>query len=217
MIMRLVGTEDGGKNEVFLKDQLFYTLDTELFNQYFGNLKSAVDEVKIESTTYLSMNVTAVADQVLYTSIPFERGWTATIDGVKTEVYRTGNGLVGINLPEGTHHITLKFLPDYFIYACIISASALILFIVIITVSRVCKKRGFKLPTAKGLMRLADGDDDSDIILAGDVNEVEVGSGDTVDKIGKLLGEGEIVSDSENLVGSDNPEKLNNKGPDDKT
>ncbi len=218
--MTLLKDNSGGKNEVFLKNQLFYTFDSDLFNCYFGELKNEVDEVKMVHTTTLKMNINATSGQVLYTSIPYERGWTATVDGVGVPVYRTGSGLVGIDLPEGQHEITLKFLPDYFIYACIISASALVLFIAIIIVIRICKKRGYRLPTAKSLLRLADGDDEEEQSYS-DVggNEVEFGSGDTVEKIGKLVNNNGQISENDNPQDvsekeetDENPENNENSG-----
>jgi hypothetical protein len=110
------------------------------------------------------------------------------VDGAEVQVYRTGDGLVGIDLPEGTYRVTLRFLPDYFIYSCIISGASVILFITIIVLSRVFKKRGIKVPTVKGLLRLADNDDwQNNTDFAYEQDEIEEGSGDTVNKIEQLL------------------------------
>lgn len=188
LMMKLISTNEGGKNEVFLKRELFYAFDTELFAQHISKLRGAVNNLQMEKTTYLTMNITAGANQVLYTSIPYERGWIATVDGAEVQVYRTGDGLVGIDLPEGTYRVTLRFLPDYFIYSCIISGASVILFITIIVLSRVFKKRGIKVPTVKGLLRLADNDDwQNNTDFAYEQDEIEEGSGDTVNKIEQLL------------------------------
>ena len=97
------------------------------------------------------MDITASAGDILYMSIPYEPGWHMTADGEDVEVYRTDDGLIGITLLEGTHSYTLRFMPDYFVYSCILSAASLLLLIVIVLLTRYCKKRGVGFASLRGL------------------------------------------------------------------
>ena len=108
-----------------------------------------------KSTTRFEMDVTANAGDMLYCSIPYETGWHVTIDGEAVEVCRTEDGLIGVTLPEGTHKLTLRFLPGYFVYACILSAASVLLLIAIVWFQRSCRKRGV---TLRGLCAAAAGD-----------------------------------------------------------
>ena len=49
---------------------------------------------------------------VLFLSIPFNRGWRATIDGQATAVHRINVGFVGIAIPAGDHAVELRFVPE---------------------------------------------------------------------------------------------------------
>ncbi len=127
-------------DELFLKDQLFYYFNDALFEEYFAPLRDAVENFTWKSTTHFTMDITAGVDQSLYTSIPYERGWVMTVDGEKVETFRTEDGLLGVVPLEGTHHYDLKFMPDYFIYACIITGTGLLLFAAAILLQRKVRK-----------------------------------------------------------------------------
>ncbi len=62
----------------------------------------------------MSGSVTAVEDGILITSIPYESGWTITVDGEEVEPVKVLDSLIGIEVSEGAHTITMKFFPDYF-------------------------------------------------------------------------------------------------------
>lgn len=134
----------GGSEEVFLKDKLFYAFDDALFETYFAPLRDSVQNFTQVSNARFTMDITADADQILYMSIPYEQGWHMTVDGVETDVCRTEDGLIGITLTPGTHSYELWFLPDYFVYSLIISISSLVVFVVILLLRRMMRKRGWK-------------------------------------------------------------------------
>lgn len=143
----------GGSEEVFLKEELFYSFNAELFEQYFAPLRDAVQNFTQTSTTRFSMDITANEGDLLYFSIPYEPGWHVTVDGADADVFRTEDGLIGINLTAGTHSITLRFLPDYFVYSCILSGLSLLLLIGIVCFQRMCRKRGLTLSALCALGR----------------------------------------------------------------
>lgn len=186
LIMTILGADNDGSGEVFLRDKLFYCFDEELFEEYFSSVRDSVSGFEKLRETKLVMTVTAGANQELYTSIPYERGWIATVDGTETEVYRTDNGLVGIDLPEGTHKIELRFMPDYFVYACIISGSALLLFVLIIVTQYIFKKKGIRFSGVKEYFESTD-DDDDDNSPKSSSEDIEEGSGNTVFLIGEIM------------------------------
>lgn len=63
-------------------------------------------DTKIEGT------VNVLEEGVLYTSIPYEKGWHVKVDGKTVETLDIKNAMIGIPLSEGTHQITFKYRPD---------------------------------------------------------------------------------------------------------
>ena len=51
-------------------------------------------------------------DSLLFTSIPYDEGWTVTADGVpvaREDVIALGGGLLGVRLPEGEHTVAFRY------------------------------------------------------------------------------------------------------------
>lgn len=63
------------------------------------------------SATRVVGTVTAENDGFLYTSIPYDRGWTVRIDGVLAETSSDADALLVSTLPAGTHTVTLSYCP----------------------------------------------------------------------------------------------------------
>ena len=68
-------------------------------------------------TTYLEGTVNAENDgSVLFTTIPYENGWTITVNGKKVTAEKSLDSLITIPLEQGENKITMKFSPDYWKY-----------------------------------------------------------------------------------------------------
>ena len=60
---------------------------------------------------YVDGNIECREDGVLFASIPYEKGWNAYVDGVKTDVIKLVEGaFVGIKLKPGYHNIVLEYI-----------------------------------------------------------------------------------------------------------
>lgn len=66
-------------------------------------------------------------DNLLLFSIPYDKGFTARVDGVKAEVERADYGLTAIFVPEGRHQIRVTYRPPGLIPCTVLSLLAFIL------------------------------------------------------------------------------------------
>lgn len=66
--------------------------------------------------------------KILFLSIPFDKGWHATVNGKETNLQRVQWGLTGLVLDKGAHQIDLSFTPPYRKEGTIVSLIALGLF-----------------------------------------------------------------------------------------
>ena len=74
--------------------------------------KNPDTRVERTGTAKLSISVHADENCALFTSIPYEEGWTAEIDGKKTAILSAANGaLMCLDMPHGDHTVTLSFFP----------------------------------------------------------------------------------------------------------
>ncbi len=60
-------------------------------------------------STWLEGDITLGGDELLFTTIPYEDGWTAYVDGKKIEPIRAQTTFMAIPAGEGEHHIKLKY------------------------------------------------------------------------------------------------------------
>ena len=103
-------------------DQLVFLDAYEYLNQ------STLTLTAFEGTTIQGV-IDCKETGVLYTSIPQDGNWTATVDGKPVDTVTLFNAMVGIPLSEGYHEITFQYRNKAFETGSIISAFCLIVFI----------------------------------------------------------------------------------------
>lgn len=98
--------------EMFFKDAEFYVLDKDVLSEYTAALNEQSCEVRRISGTSLEIKVNCEESRALFTTIPVEEGWSATIDGNPCTIASAVNDtLLCLNVPAGEHTITLNFFP----------------------------------------------------------------------------------------------------------
>ena len=82
------------------------------------------------NSSFIEGQVEAKQDGWVFFAIPFEKGWTAYIDGVETELLQADIAYSAIEVTEGTHTITLRYNTPYLKEGITISGVGLAVFIV---------------------------------------------------------------------------------------
>jgi uncharacterized membrane protein YfhO len=47
-------------------------------------------------------------------TVPYDKGWSATVDGQKVKITQAQTGFMTIPVKKGAHHIKMTFLPQGF-------------------------------------------------------------------------------------------------------
>ncbi|MGN0523291.1 MAG: YfhO family protein [Eubacterium sp.] len=94
-------------------------------------LKSAYELLKIgelDITSYTDTEITGTVDAgfngYLYTSIPYDEGWSIYIDGEKVDNVQIGGCQLGAEISKGEHSVRLKYTPKGLKYGILISGAA---------------------------------------------------------------------------------------------
>lgn len=123
-----------------------YALNEEVFNRFYEDLKTGFLNVEKYNDAYITGSVTAKDNQVAFTTIAYDEGWSAYVDGKKVDTFKIANAYLGFNVPSGTHEVRLVFYPKMLKEGLIISGvSLLVLFIYFICYDRVRIKKKDKL------------------------------------------------------------------------
>ena len=117
------------------------SLNKDVFEKGYKELADEPLTVVNYTDTELVGTVTAKEDGYLFTSIPYEKGWSLYVDGAKTEIEPFMDAFIGVKLSKGEHEIRLEYLPEGFLAGSILSGAAVLLFIILCVVRR---RKGLK-------------------------------------------------------------------------
>ena len=125
---RVVGTKEAlfdAPIEAAIKAE---TLDVDEMKTLLGKLDSAGFSLKSFSNGQVSATFDAQRDETLLISIPYEKGWSATVNGHEVPVHELYGGLLGIDVTAGTNDIELHYMTPGLIPSAIISIASVAAF-----------------------------------------------------------------------------------------
>lgn len=64
--------------------------------------------------TRVDGTVDAAEPGVLFTTIPYHKGWSVTVDGIKAETFAVDNSFLAFEVPEGRHTVSMSYMTPYF-------------------------------------------------------------------------------------------------------
>ncbi len=123
-------------------DFMLKTVNMDKFTEGYKKLKKQSLNITEFTDRKISGTINVEEDGVLYTSIPYDKGWEITVDGEKLhtdEYIIVGNALLGINLEKGSHTVQFKYTPQGLKLGIIISVIGLLLLIIYIFIIRKLK------------------------------------------------------------------------------
>ncbi|MCL1865783.1 MAG: YfhO family protein [Oscillospiraceae bacterium] len=107
MTMSLLG------DRVYFTEEMFMRLDRDLLESDIIRLHAMNEKTEFKAVNSRHMRVNSDYDTktMLFTSIPNEPGWRASLNGKRVEIEETAGGLIVISLPPGENRVDLKFFP----------------------------------------------------------------------------------------------------------
>lgn len=102
------------------------------FREYAADI-AVLRKHHLKITSFSPKRITGTIDmpseRMMIFTTPYDKGWQATVDGVKTPIHIVDYGLIGVSIPKGNHTMELRFRPPYFLTGLIISICAMCIFI----------------------------------------------------------------------------------------
>ncbi|MHC1773163.1 MAG: YfhO family protein [Flexilinea sp.] len=117
---------DTGEDNTYFENIQIYAFNLEAFARTVQNLRAAAPNVeRTGNTRFLISFGKEDTGRLLLTSIPYDRGWTAKLDGTEIPVLPVMDGLVGLNIPDGSKQVMLEFVPRGWTVGIIITVISL--------------------------------------------------------------------------------------------
>ena len=133
-----------------------YKLNKDVFEAGYEAVSRDVMTTTECTESSMEGTISVSEDGLFYTSIPYEEGWTATVDGEEVEITPVGNSLLAFKLSKGEHTIRLTYYPKGFWIGVAVSSICVLAFACICLYVYVFRKRSKKAVTAKHFAEYAE-------------------------------------------------------------
>jgi len=107
-----------------------FSLDEAVYQDVIRVLSSQQMVVETYSDTSVKGYIEADADGLMFTSVPYDSGWTVYVDGKKTETKALKESLMYIEMPQGYHDIEMVYVPAGFAAGFAITSVSFIITVV---------------------------------------------------------------------------------------
>ncbi len=105
------------------------SFEEKTYNRNVGNLSShAAKSFNIDNRGFTA-TINLPKEMMVFFSVPYEKGWSATVNGKTAVVERANLGFMAVRVPAGESTIRFNFTPPGLLYGLCITAGALILLI----------------------------------------------------------------------------------------
>lgn len=85
--------------------------DEEKYRLHYARLSDNMLNVSEYDDGYISGEVEMPAGETLFTSVPYDKGWTVLVDGKKSSYYAIGEAFIGIDMEPGHHTVEMMYVP----------------------------------------------------------------------------------------------------------
>lgn len=106
-------------------------LNETVWSRAYDSLNDETIQSEEHSDTYIKGTITAKTAGACILSIPYEKGWTIKVDGVKREAQLLGDSLIAVSLEAGQHTIELSYLPEGLILGSLLSLCGIVIFVIL--------------------------------------------------------------------------------------
>lgn len=105
------------------------TIDDQAFRNCYDALAAGGLKINTFDDTHISGTFTNSVDQILFTSIPYDSGWTVKVDGEKVEPSLVDEAYMAIDVPAGTHTVEFSYVPSGLAAGAVVSVAAILILI----------------------------------------------------------------------------------------
>ncbi len=100
------------EEDVFINQALFYYENIAVLSNYYDDLASSEYRIDYFNGSSFEGEVVNTGDKKLMLfTIPYEKDWKIMIDGVQVESKRVFESLMAVEVPKGTHSLSLQYVP----------------------------------------------------------------------------------------------------------
>ena len=123
-------------------------LDQDAYKEMYEKLSSTALNITRVKDGSVDGTINMKKDGLMFTSIPYDKGWTVKVDGKEVKTEKVAGAFLGIRLEEGQHEIRMRYVSPGFIPGLLISIVSWGIFVLLMVLIRRKKRQksnGFPL------------------------------------------------------------------------
>ncbi|MEG0565567.1 MAG: YfhO family protein [Hungatella sp.] len=156
-----LGECTAGEEVILKSDKKEQNMTVKVYRFSNAGLKSVYDQLNqyplaVTSWTDSSLEGVIGADQAgtLFTSIPYDKGWTVKVDGLVQESQKIFGAFLSVNLTEGSHTVSFEYEPEGLRLGAYISGGCVVFLLAIAGIQQWLKRRNEEEEEAEVSKRL---------------------------------------------------------------
>ncbi len=107
---------------------LFVQVNEQALNTFTSELKQGGLNVTEFKDTHIRGTLNASTDMTVFTSIPYDKGWSIYVDGQRVNTFEVTEAFLAFDITTGEHTIEMKYMPKEHLLGIILSCAGVILF-----------------------------------------------------------------------------------------
>ncbi|MBQ1211345.1 MAG: YfhO family protein [Clostridia bacterium] len=116
-------------------------LDDAAYAQAMADLADEGMHVTAGESNKMTAIVSAKQNGTVFTSIPYDEGWTVKVDGIEVETFALGEAMLGFDVAAGEHTVTLTFRPRGLTAGILCSVAGILLLAALCVLQRWQRKK----------------------------------------------------------------------------
>jgi len=105
-----------------------YSVDMSRYKEQVSELNRGGLRNIVQSANQIEGDVSLKTRGVMVFSIPYGKGWSASVDGRKTDLLTANTMYMALPLEAGTHHIVLQYETPYLKDGALVSLASILIF-----------------------------------------------------------------------------------------
>ncbi len=108
-----------------------YRFSEDGLRELWAALSEASWQLESWTDTHLEGTISCGETEYLMTTIPYDRGWTVTVDGVEQPTFPMIGAFLGVRLTPGSHTVVMDYFPEGLAVGRMLTAGSVVLLAVI--------------------------------------------------------------------------------------
>ena len=98
-----------------------YYVDEDALSEAYNYINSRLAQIEVFNEHYIKANLTSNEGEIVYTSIPYDKGWNVYVDGSKVKTKKLADTLLSFDVEPGDHVIELEYKVPFVMPSAIIT------------------------------------------------------------------------------------------------